>query len=116
MKAERLGSYSRRSTVAAPSKVRRWKSRIRYFCLCPPAMPRDVTWPLLLRPPVLRLPSTSALIGLPFQSDDLSTRIRPRCDEVVGLYFLSAIALASNTGGDVDGLAVGQRDDSLLDV
>src|SRR4051812_23764404 len=79
-------------------------------------MPREVTWPLLLRPPVLCLPSTSALIGLPFQSDDLSTRIRPRCDEVVGLYFLSAIALASDTGCDVDGLAVGQGDDSLLDV
>src|SRR3982751_5733476 len=84
-------------------------------------MPREVTWPLLLRPPVLRLPSTSAFSGLPFQSADLSTRIRPRCDEVVGLYFLSAIAIysvswASNTGGDVDGLAVGQGHDSLLDV
>src|SRR5215210_459917 len=79
-------------------------------------MPREVTWPLLLRPPVLRLPSTSAFSGLPFQSDDLSTRIRPRCDEVVGLYFLSAIRFASDTGGDVDGLAVGQGDDSLLDV
>src|SRR6476660_4982803 len=116
MKAERFGSYSRRSTVAATSHVRRLKSIVRYFCLWPPAMPREVTWPLLLRPPVLRLPSTSALTGLPFQSDDLSTRIRPRCDEVVGLYFLSAIALASDTGGDVDGLAVGQGDDSLLDV
>src|ERR1700710_1045943 len=88
----------------------------RYFCLWPPAMPREVTWPLLLRPPVLCLPSTSALSGLPFQSDDLSNRTRPRCDEVVGLYFLSAIALASDTGCDVDGLAVGQGHDGLLDV
>src|SRR5687768_13482640 len=79
-------------------------------------MPREVTWPLLLRPPVLRLPSVSALTGLPFQSADLSTRIRPRCDEVVGLYCLSAIALASDTGGDVDRLALGQRHDRLLDV
>jgi hypothetical protein len=31
-------------------------------------MPREVTWPLLLRPPVLRLPSVSALTGLPFHS------------------------------------------------
>ena len=51
-------------------------------------MPREVTWPLLLRPPVLRLPSVSALTGLPFHSADLSTRIRPRCDGVVGLYCL----------------------------
>src|SRR5918994_1093384 len=79
-------------------------------------MPREVTCPLLLRPPVLCLPSVSALTGLPFQSADLSTRIRPRCDEVVGLYCLSAIDLASDTGGDVDRLAVGQRHDRLLDV
>src|SRR5437763_16623244 len=104
MKAERFGSYSRRSTVAGTSQVRRLKSMKRYFCLWPPAMPREVTWPLLLRPPVLRLPSTSALTGLPFQSADLSTRIRPRCDEVVGLYFLSAIVpvRSSDAGGDVD--------------
>src|SRR5436305_3916135 len=81
-------------------------------------MPREVTWPLLLRPPVLRLPSTSAFSGLPFQSADLSTRIRPRCDEVVGLYCLSAMAYdpSGDAGGDVDGLAVGQGHDRLLDV
>src|SRR4029453_13845047 len=79
-------------------------------------MPREVTWPLLLRPPVLRLPSVSALTGLPFQSADLSTRIRPRCDEGVGLYCLSAIPPPSDTGGDVDRLAGGQRHDCLLDV
>src|SRR4051795_832029 len=114
MNAERFGSYSIRSTVAATSQVRRLKSMCRYFCLWPPAIPREVTWPLLLRPPVLRLPSTSALMGLPFHSADLSTRIRPRCDEVVGLYCLSAIV--SNPRGDVDRLAVGQRYDRLLDV
>src|SRR5687768_11244255 len=79
-------------------------------------MPREVTWPLLLRPPVLRLPSVSAFTGLPFQSADLSTRIRPRCDGLVGLYVLSAILAASDTGGDVDGLAFGQRHDRLLHV
>src|SRR4051812_20092919 len=79
-------------------------------------MPREVTWPLLLRPPVLRLPSVKALTGLPFQSADLSTRIRPRCDEVVGLYCLSAIDRASDTGGDVDRLALGQGHDRLLDI
>src|SRR5918997_1304454 len=116
MNADRLGSYSSRSTVPVTSQVRRLKSMMRYFCLWPPAMPREVTWPLLLRPPVLRLPSVSALTGLPFQSDDLSTRISPRWDEVTGLYCLSAIAVASDTGGDVDRLAVGQSHDRLLDV
>src|SRR4029453_8458919 len=116
MNAVRFGSYSSRSTVAGMSHLRRLKSMKRYFCLWPPAMPREVTWPFLLRPPVLRLPSVSALTGFPFHSADLSTRIRPRCDEVVGLYCLSAIALASDTGGDVDRLALGQRHDRLLDV
>ena len=69
----------------ATSHLRRLKSMKRYFCLWPPAMPREVTWPLLLRPPVLRLPSVSALTGLPFHSDDLSTRIRPRRAGLVGL-------------------------------
>src|SRR3954454_20359615 len=91
MNADRLGSYSSRSTVAGTSHVRRLKPMIRYFGLCPPAIPREVTWPLLLRPPVLRLPSVSALTGLPFHSDDLSTRIRPRRAGEVGLYCLSAI-------------------------
>src|ERR1043165_156230 len=91
MNAERFGSYSRRSTVAVTSHVRRLKSMTRYFCLWPPALPRDVTWPLLLRPPVLRFPSVSALTGLPFHSADLSTRMRPRRDGEVGLYCLRAI-------------------------
>src|SRR5687767_14529619 len=78
-------------------------------------MPREVTWPLLLRPPVLRLPSVSALTGLPFQSDDLSTRIRPRREGLVGLCVLSAIVPASDTGRDVDRvLPVSQSHDRLL--
>src|SRR5918993_4862235 len=77
-------------------------------------MPRLVTWPLLLRPPVLRLPSVSALTGLPFHSDDLSTRMRPRRAGLVGLYCFSAIG--SDPARDVDRLAVGQRDDRLLGV
>src|SRR6185369_24737 len=114
MKAERFGSYSSRSTVAGTSQVRRLKSMYRYFCLWPPAIPRDVTWPLLLRPPVLRLPSVSALTGLPFHSDDLSTRMRPRRAGEVGLYAFSAIA--SDPARDVDRLAGRQRHDRLLGV
>src|SRR4028118_1422632 len=114
MNADRFGSYSSRSTVAGTSQVRRLKSTIRYFCLWPPAMPRLVTWPLLLRPPVLRLPSVSALTGLPFHSADLSTRIRPRRAGLVGLYCLSAIEL--DPARDVDRLAFSQRDNRLLGV
>src|SRR5688572_27923885 len=77
-------------------------------------MPRDVTWPLLLRPPVLRLPSVSALTGLPFQSDDLSTRMSPRRAGEVGLYCLSAIVL--DPARNIDGLALGEGDDGLFDV
>src|SRR5690606_3166982 len=120
MNAVRLGSYSRRSTVAGTSHLRRLKSMKRYFCLWPPAIPREVTWPLLLRPPVLRLPSVSALTGLPFHSADLSTRFRPRCAGLVGLLCLSAISLPSrarsDARGDVDRLAFGQADDRLLHV
>src|SRR3569833_652021 len=99
MKADRLGSYSSRSTVPTTSQVRRLKSMMRYFCLWPPAIPREVTWPLLLRPPVLRLPSVSALTGFPFHSADLSTRIRPRCDDVTGLLVLCVFVFAFVFGG-----------------
>src|SRR4028118_270104 len=77
-------------------------------------MPRLVTWPLLLRPPVLRLPSVSALTGLPFHSALLSTRIRPRRAGLVGLYALSAIG-PSDPARDVDRvLARSQGHDRLL--
>src|SRR3990170_5179562 len=77
-------------------------------------MPREVTWPWLLRPPVLRLPSVSALTGLPFHSDDLSTRMSPRRAGEVGLYCLSAIVL--DPARNIDGLALGEGDDGLFDV
>src|SRR3990170_7559226 len=77
-------------------------------------MPREVTWPLWLRPPDLVLPSVSALTGLPFHRLDRSTRIKPRRAGLVGLYCLSAIA--SDPARDVDRLAFGQRDYRLLGV
>src|SRR4249919_3716805 len=113
MNAERFGSYSSRSTVAGTSHVRRLKSMIRYFCLWPPAMPREVTWPLLLRPPVFRLPSVSDLTGLPFHSADLSTRIRPRRAGEVGLL-LQCHDLDS--ARNVDRVALCEGDDRLLAV
>src|SRR5688500_16334406 len=77
-------------------------------------MPREVTWPLLLRPPVLVLPSVSRLTGLPFHRLARSTRMGPRRPGEVGLYCLSAIRL--DPARDVDRLAVGESDDGLLDV
>src|SRR6478672_1731765 len=77
-------------------------------------MPRLVTWPLLLRPPVLVLPSVRALTGRPLKSPVRSMRTRPRCDGVVGLYCLSAIG--SDSRGHVDRLAVGQANDRFLEV
>src|SRR5579863_5273412 len=70
--------------------------------------------PELLRPPFSRKPSVNALTGLPFQSSPRSTVTRWRCDGVVGLYVLSAIA--SDPRGHVDTRALGQRHDRLLKI
>src|SRR6266478_2533055 len=68
--------------------------------------------PVLLRPPFCRKPSVKPLTGLPFHSSLRSTMTRWRCDGVVGLNVLSAIAL--NPGGHVDARAFGQRNDRFL--
>src|SRR4029450_4594290 len=78
MKADRLGSYSKRSTVAATSNLRRLKSTRRRRCLCPPPMWLLVIRPWLLRPPVFFLPRVSALTGLPSPQRALSPPPRPR--------------------------------------
>jgi hypothetical protein len=52
MCAERFGSYSTRSTVAAMPSLSRLKSMIRNLLLCPPPLWRVVRRPLLLRAPV----------------------------------------------------------------
>src|SRR4051812_11250532 len=116
MKADRLGSYSRRSTVAGMSHLRRLKSTRRYRRLAPPPRKRTATRPPPPRPPDLVRPSTRDLIGRPLWSSLRSTRTRPRRPGEVGLNCLSAIPDPLETGGDVDGLAFGQRHDRLLDV
>src|SRR5580700_3205788 len=70
--------------------------------------------PELLRPPFSLRPSVSDLTGLPFHNSLRSTVTRWRCEGVVGLYVLSAIA--SDPRGHVDARAFGQRDDRLLEV
>src|SRR5207302_5272863 len=68
--------------------------------------------PVLLRPPFCRKPSVKPLTGLPFHSSLRSTMTRWRCDGVVGLKVLSAIAL--NPSRHVDARAFGQRNDRFL--
>src|SRR5919108_2412654 len=68
--------------------------------------------PVLLRPPLPRKPSVKALTGFPFHSSLRSTITNCRCDGVVGLKVLSAIA--SDPCCDVDPLALAKRHDGLL--
>src|SRR5215510_14760133 len=75
--------------------------------------------PRLLRAPVARLPSVSALTGLPFQTPSRSTRTSWRRPGVAGLYVLSAISvsvLALEPGGDVDRVALFEGHERFLDV
>src|SRR5476649_1227437 len=63
MRDERFGSYSIVDTFAGTSYLFRLKSMMRYIRLCPPPRHQDVRCPWLLRPPVLRIGSMSALCG-----------------------------------------------------
>src|SRR6516225_1772367 len=112
MKAVRLGSYSRRSTVAGISNLARLKSMIRYRLLLPLPRQRIVIRPVLLRPPLPRRPTVNALTGLPFHSPLRSTIMSCRCDGVVGLKVFNAIA--SDSRRDVDALTFAERDDCVL--
>src|SRR5262249_19006704 len=63
MNADLFGSYSMDATVAGISSLSRLKSIILYFCLWPPPRCRQVTWPLLLRPPVFFFGRSSDFSG-----------------------------------------------------
>src|SRR5947207_10032142 len=118
MKADRLGSYSSRSTVAETSNLRRLKSTRRKRRLWPPPRWLAVMWPWLLRPPASLLPRVSALTGLPFHRPVRSTITSCRSDGVIGLYVLRAITLSPvlQARGHVDLVTLDQRDDRLLPV
>ncbi len=66
MNAVRFGSYSSRSTVAGdvPQATLEVDDAIALLVAAARCRARS-TWPLLLRPPDLVLPSVSALTGLP---------------------------------------------------
>src|SRR3569623_1995568 len=116
MKAVRFGSYSRRSTVAGTSHLRRLKSTMRYRRLAPPPRKRTAIRPPPPRPPDLVRPSTRDFSGLPLCSSDLSTRIRPRRPGVVGLNCFRAIDPALQSGRHVDRLALFEGHDRFFDV
>src|SRR4051812_17557437 len=114
MKAERFGSYSRRSILPTTSNLRRLKSIMRYRRLAPPPRKRTAMRPPPPRPPDLVRPSTRDFSGRPLWSSDLSTSTSWRRPGEVGLYCFKAIG--SEPRGDVDRLAFGQGHDSFLDV
>src|SRR5215472_34869 len=87
---------------------------ILYRLLLPPPRQRTVILPVLLRPPLPRRPSVSALSGLPFHSPLRSTMTSCRRDGVVGLKVFNAIA--SDPRCYVDSLTLAQRDDRFLTV
>src|SRR5579875_3026084 len=74
--------------------------------------------PALLRPPVLRRPSVSALTGFPFHNSRRSTMTSCRCEGVVGLKVFSAILSLPglDSGGHVDPRAFAKGHDRLLIV
>src|SRR5579883_2643410 len=74
--------------------------------------------PALLRPPVLRRPSVSALTGFPFHNSRRSTMTSCRCEGVVGLKVFSAILSLPglDSGGHVDPRAFAKGHDRLLVV
>src|SRR6266404_3547468 len=98
------------TTSAATSCLRRLKSTLRYFCLCPPPMWRAVIRPLLLRPPDLFFTSTKLLCGVHFVSSSKAGSDLKRCGGVSGRKLLSAIL------NEVDLLAFLQCHDRFLPV
>src|SRR5271165_7175183 len=91
MRAERLGSYSIAATFAGTPCLSRLKSITRYACLWPPPIKRDVTRPVLLRPPVFCRGSTRHFSGVSLVMPTRDTTVMKRRLGVVGENFLIAI-------------------------
>src|SRR5215213_1797608 len=84
-------------------------------------MCRVVILPVLLRPPVFGLGTSSDFSGVDRVSSTKSATDEPRRPGVVGLYlripmFESVLRSARRRREDVDALAVGHRDDGALGV
>src|SRR5271157_2102304 len=94
MRADRLGSYSTAATTAGMPCLSRLKSIVRYACLCPPPMNREVMRPIELRPPDRFLLSTSDFSGFCLVISSRDTEVMKRREAVCGLYVLIGIFLA----------------------
>src|SRR5215510_15285332 len=86
MRAERFGSYSMVATFAGMSSLSRLKSMTRYIRLWPPPRHHDVSWPWLLRPPVVCIGSTSGLYGSSVVMSSKVCTVWNREPGDVGLY------------------------------
>src|SRR5579862_9783004 len=93
MRAVRLGSYSMASTSASTPRFLRLKSMMRYFCLCPPPMWREVSRPWLFRPPVFLMVWTSFFSGFDLVISSNFGSALKRSTGVNGLNVLRAMAL-----------------------
>ena len=91
MRAERFGSYSIPITSAATPYLRRLKSTLRYLCLCPPPICRDVSRPRLLRPPLFFLGSRRLFSGRHFVTSSNAGSDLKRCVGVSGRNSFRAI-------------------------
>src|ERR1035441_2127514 len=79
------------ATTAGMPLLSRLKSITRYAFFEPPPMNRDVVRPLLLRPPVRFLDSTSDFSGRSLVMSSRETTVWKRRVGVVGLYVLIGI-------------------------
>jgi len=80
----RVGGGMAATTAGMPA-LSRLKSITRYACLCPPPMNREVTRPVLLRPPERFLDSTSDFSGVCLVISSRETEVVKRRVGVVGL-------------------------------
>src|SRR5205823_9746768 len=112
MRAERFGSYSIPITSAATPRLRRLKSTLRYFCLWPPPMCRDVSRPRLLRPPLLFFGAIRLLSGCHFVISSKAGSDLKRSVGVSGRNSFRAITFLSLD--QVDLVAFFQRHDGFF--
>src|SRR5437016_6787896 len=112
MRAERFGSYSIPTTSAGTPRLRRLKSTLRYFCLWPPPIWRDVSRPKLLRPPVFFFGATRRFAGLAFVISSKPGSDLNRSVGVSGRKFFRAIT--GPCSHQIDLLALCQRHDCLF--